>query len=306
MSKKSITESRVLRLSIWGLIIFSIIGIVLGLAFTSYVILFDGFFALFSTIISYITLKISQFIHKKDRFNFPFGKSTLEPVIVLIQYLVLGLILFYTLTSTFHILLTGGNQAVNILAIIIYLLISINIMHFIVTKMKKLASKTKSPLIEAEIFQWQVSITQSYYALAGYIIAYILILLSFHQFIPYIDPLLVLIFVILTLFSVVKEIITAFKEIIGMRSISKKLHREIEAKIETIVAQYGIEDHYVRVNKMGSTIFIEIDFLVARDFKFGSIRQQDQIREKIENLLDITDYELWLTIGFTTRRKWLN
>lgn len=304
MASKNEAESKILRISIWGLLTFSVIGVVFGVVFSSEVILFEGLFSLFSVITSYITLKISQYIHKKDRFNFPFGKETLEPMVVLIQYLLLSVFLVYALWDAIYGLATGGSD-VHLLGAILYLVVSILVLYVIVGRMKKIAKENHSPLIDSEVFQWEISIKQSFYALASYILTYILVLLSFTGIIPYIDPALVIIFVLLTFVSVIKEIVKAFKEIIGMRSISKHLSDEIEVKIQKIVTQYQIQNYYLRVNKVGSTITIEIDFLVDRDFAFGSVHQQDQIRDEIEKLLEITDYELWLTIGFTTKHKWV-
>ncbi len=304
MSKKNEAEIRILRLSIWGLFTFSLIGIGFGLFFSSDVILFDGLFSLFFVVTSFFTLKISRFIHKNDPFNFPFGKENLEPIVVLIQYLILSFFLVVALLDAISVIWAGGSK-VNLFGSITYLAVSILVLLVIVNRMSKIAKEASSPLIDSEILQWRISIKQSFYALIGYIISAILTFFSINQFIPYIDPIMVIIFVILTFATVLREVIRSSKEIIGMRSISKELTEEVEKIIVDIVKKYQINDYFIRINKVGSSLTLEVDFLVQKDFPFGKVHQQDIIREEIEDKLKVKDYDLWLTIAFTTQYKWI-
>lgn len=97
MAKNQAMEDKALKMSIVVLIIFAVSGIIFGLILSSDVIIFDGIFSLLSVGVSLITLKISRFIHKQDHFNFPFGKENIEPVVVVIQYLILSGFLIYAL-----------------------------------------------------------------------------------------------------------------------------------------------------------------------------------------------------------------
>ncbi len=304
MVKNHSQEEKALKLSIGALILFSLMGIVFGLLLSSEVIFFDGIFSLFSVAIGFVTLRVSRFIRKKDHFNFPFGKEAIEPVVVVIQYLILSAFLMYALYDAIQMIASGGSET-QLGSVILYLAITTAILFFVVRKMKTIAEKAHSTIIDAEFVQWKVTLNQSFFALGGYLVSLLLVAFSFNNILPYIDPGVLIIFIILTFITVIKEMLAAFKEVIGMRNISNQLQQEIEGKVKDIVAIYQIKDYYLRVNKVGSTMVVEVDFLVDKEFKFGSVHQQDEIREAFEKSLANIEYELWLSIAFTTQYKWI-
>lgn len=304
MAKNYQLESKALKTSIVSLVSFSLVGILFGTLLSSEVIFFDGVFSLIGVVTSLITFQISRFIHKADHFNFPFGKETLEPVMVFIQYLILSGFLLYTLYDAIHMILAGGN-VVEVKSVIVYLAISTTVLYFVVRRMRKIAKNSHSTLIDSELLQWEISMKQSLWTLGSYIASQILMWLSVDKILPYVDPVILIIFILLTATTVVKEMIFSFKEVIGMKTVSNQLQQEIEAKVKNIVKKYHIKDFYLRVKKVGSLVVIEVDFLVDKEFQFGSVYHQDEIREAFEKSLKNIEYDLWLSIAFTTQYKWI-
>lgn len=304
MAKDIQLESKTLKYSVFSLISFSLIGVACGLLLSSDVILFDGIFSIFGVLTSLATFRISRFIHKKDHFNFPFGKENVEPVVVLFQYLLLSAFLGYTLFDAVRIILSGGNR-VQLGSVILYLLLNTLALVVIVKKMRRSAEKSHSTLVESELVQWEISLRQSLFALGSYSFSLVLAIFSYDAILPYIDPAVLVVFVLLTFITVIKEIVAAFKEIIGMRSVNLPLQQSIENHVKTIKEKYHIKDYYLRVNKVGSTIVVEVDFLVDEEFEHGNVYQQDMIREEFKKGLHDIDYDLWLSIAFTTQYKWV-
>lgn len=297
-------EAKVLRFSILVMFMFALLGIIFGLLLQSEVIIFDGLFSLFSILLSYFTLLGSRFIHKKDHFNFPFGKEIIEPIIVLVQYTIVLLVLIYTFQSAVYTIIAGGNE-LQLGWVIMYVAISTLLVYLVVLKIRKFYNKDEySTLVDAEIKSWEVTLTQSLGVLIGYILAQIAVWLSFTNITPYIDPVILLIVVVVASKTPIIEIKNAMKEMIGMKSISDEFQKSIQVKLDDIVTMYGISKSYLRVQKRGSLLFIEIDFLVEKDFKYSKIADQDMIREKVEDSLQSVPYDLWLTIAFTSHRKW--
>lgn len=304
MAKDIQLESKTLKYSVFSLISFSLIGVACGLLLSSDVILFDGIFSIFGVLTSLATFRISRFIHKKDHFNFPFGKENVEPVVVLFQYLLLSAFLGYTLFDAVRIILSGGNR-VQLGSVILYLLLNTLALVVIVKMMRRSAEKSHSTLVESELVQWEISLRQSLFALGSYSFSLVLAIFSYDAILPYIDPAVLVVFVLLTFITVIKEIVAAFKEIIGMRSVNLPLQQSIENHVKTIKEKYHIKDYYLRVNKVGSTIVVEVDFLVDEEFEHGNVYQQDMIREEFKKGLHDIDYDLWLSIAFTTQYKWV-
>lgn len=304
MAKNVKIEGKALRLSLISLISFSVLGIILGIVMSSEVIFFDGIYSLFGVLSSAATLKISQFIHKKDHFNFPFGKENLEPTVVIIQYLLLSFFLVISLREAINTILNGGND-VELLGVIIYLIVTTAILYVVVIRLRRMAKDSHSTLINSELIQWEISLRQSIFALVSYLATLALMWFSFNSILPYIDPAVLIVFIVLSFTTVIKELVKAFKELIGMKSISNQFHQKIENSVKQIVKNYSIKDYYLRVNKVGSVVVVEVDFLVDKDFKFGAVHQQDEIREEFEKSLSHIEYDLWLSIAFTTQYKWI-
>lgn len=304
MPKEHTTESRALRLSIGALITFSLMGILFGVILSSEVIFFDGIFSLLGVATGFITLKISHYMQKNDHFNFPFGKVALEPMAVLMQYLILGGLLAFTLYEAIHTILHGGNK-VQLGWVMLYLIINTAIVVFLVVKFRKISAEHHTTLIDSELLQWEISLRQSLWTLGSYGLSVILVWLSFDEILPYIDPAVLIIFILLTFTTIAKEITNAFKEIIGMKTISATLHQDIEDKVKGITQTYHIKDYYLRIRKIGGMVVVEVDFLVDEKFKHGNVYQQDEIREAFEKCLSHIDYELWLSVAFTTQYKWI-
>ena len=90
MPKDPKLERFVLRFSVFASLFFAIAGILVGLWLSSSFILFDGVYSFLSVIMSWISLRAGVFMLTADK-RFPFGKSTIEPFIILFQY---GVLLF--------------------------------------------------------------------------------------------------------------------------------------------------------------------------------------------------------------------
>lgn len=305
MAKNSKQEDKALKISILALVGFSLLGIVFGILLSSDVVFYDGIFSLIGVATSFATLKISRYIHKNDHFNFPFGKETLVPVVVLIQYLIMSGFLLLVLVEAVTMLLQGGNK-VQLGNVILYMAVSTGILYGLVRKMRQLGHNSHSSLIESEVIQWEISLKQSLWNLGSYLVSLIFVRLSYESIVAYVDPAILLLFVGFTSVTVIREIRVAFKEVIGMRTISQKLHAQIEDSVKAMVQKYQMRDWYLRVRKVGGMVVVEVDFLVDRDFRFGDVYQQDLIREEFEKSLSALEYDLWLSITFTTQYKWMD
>lgn len=305
MNENQNTEGKILRLSIFAQIFFSLLGIAFGLLLSSDVIMFDGVYSLFGLTTSFATLQVSRFIQKKDHHNFPFGKEHIVPTVVVIQYLLVSAFLLSTLYSAVLTLLAGGHP-LQLGPIFIYLIVVAAVLFIVVRRLKGMATTSPTSLVQAELVQWELSLRQTLFTLGSYLLAFAVMLLAYDSVLPYIDSSVLILFILFSFFTVLRELKAAFKELIGMRTISDKLQKEIEGRVQYIVKTYAIKDYFLRVNKMGDEIAIEIDFLVDKEYRFDSVYQQDGIRNELEKSLSHIPFDIWLSIAFTTQYKWVD
>ena len=303
MGKNIQTETKLLKLSIWAMLGFSILGLIFGMLLSSSYILFDGIYSLQGVVLSFFSLRLSHFIRKKDHFNFPFGKESLEPGIIIIQYLVALILLVITFAESVYSILHGGNS-LELGWTIVYIGITTIVVYVVYTRIRKESKGAYSPLLDGETKQWKLSLYQNIGVFIGYMIAQATVWLSYDFIVPYIEPAILIIVVILLIKTPIYEIGNALKELLGMRTVSEALYHKMEQSLEEICIFYDMKKFYLRVNKRGSIVFIEIDFLVDFNFEYDTIEHQDMIREKVEESLGYIKYDIWLTIAFTCHKKW--
>lgn len=160
-----------------------------------------------------------------------------------------------------------------------------------------------SALIKAEANQWMMDSLVSVGVFAGFLAALLLQVTGTALWvIPYIDPFMVIAVSVYFLQFPLREMKKALREVLEM-SPEGPLRREIEAAVQEVEAQYGITESFLRVTRVGKTIWVEIDFVAVSD-ELGSLKTQDRIREKIAGVLEGAAPKKWLTVSFMSDRRW--
>lgn len=303
MSQKN--DNLVFKLSMISLLVFAILGIVFGIILNSDVIFIDGVYSIISILASFLTMKITQFISKKDIKRFPFGKERLEPLVVLLQYTFLNLVLLYVFIDAIKIILNGGSE-LQLGWTLVYLVATTVVLYFFIVKLRQYGSKTKSPIVKTELINWEISLVQSLYVIGGYLIGLLIQMFTDLRVILFIDPIILIVFVLVTFNQTISESIDAFKELIGMNTLSSKQLNQFEEILKSTKENYEIKSYYLRLNKVGKQIVLEVDFLVDDHFKYQTIAQQDQIREFIFEKAKSEKYDLWLNVTFTNDMRWID
>lgn len=300
--KDPVIEDRLLQHSIFSSLFLSVFGIAAGFLLSSSFVLFDGLYALLSVVLSVFSLRGGRFITVKDDVHFPFGKESLEPILVFFQYLIVFLLLIYAFVDAIDTIRSGGDP-VELGFVIGYLTISALIALIVYRHLKQLNRSARSILATAEVEQWRLTVIMGIGAVAGYGIAGIATWLSFENVARYVDPVMLMLIVLFLIRYPVKEMVQAMREMLGM-STSERLMIDIKQSVAKIVDEYEVDDMYLRISKTGSLIFIEIDLIVAKNYRYDSILEQDLIREQIDAALEWLPQTKWLTVAFTANRKW--
>ena len=91
MSQISDLEKKLLLVSIYIALAFSVLGILVGLLVNSQVIFFDGIYSMISVTLTGLSLLAAKYMGKTDWNRFPFGKDILEPIVLIIKYTIIPL-----------------------------------------------------------------------------------------------------------------------------------------------------------------------------------------------------------------------
>src|SRR5690554_3247863 len=124
MSKRKLDselESQLLSLSVLASLVFTILGIGIGMVTGSSVVLFDGFYSGISLLLSYLSLIAAKMVNSEtdDNPRFPYGLSAIEPFLVGVKYLTLIFLCIYSAFSAMFDIASGGSD-VNIDIVLVY------------------------------------------------------------------------------------------------------------------------------------------------------------------------------------------
>ncbi|OFV10783.1 cation transporter [Staphylococcus sp. HMSC13A10] len=295
--KKNNEISHILTISTSGALIFSVVGIFLGIISNSDMVLLDGLYAVLSLLISALSLYTSIIIKKPSSESFPFGKYIFQPLTIVFNSSILLLLCILSLVSSIYAIMQGGRDINANIGLFygIFSFIGCGIICLLLSKNRK-----KSDLIYAEMFQWLLDTCVSFGLVLGFILMFIFKYIGLYWLIPYIDPVLVLIAGLILIIMPIRLLYKSGKEIISM-SASEEVQYDIYNIVKEKNLKYNIKDEDIRISKMGQVIYIDLQNIVNKDSYIQNIKQADEYRNEIieEINQNFTNFDKWLNISFT-------
>ncbi|MDV2683892.1 cation diffusion facilitator family transporter [Alkalihalophilus lindianensis] len=296
------SEKGVLMLSVYGALLFAVIGVVWGLMIDSQMILFDGGYSFISVVLSLLSLLGATYIKKRDEKRFPFGKEVIEPIIIIAKYVVILLLCVVALISSGYDLLNGGREVAPGYALAYSVLSTLGclVVLFFLTKR---ARNSQSGFIEAEQKQWLMDTLLSVAVLLGFLFATLLTYTKYVHYVVYIDPLMVLLVSLYCLKLPYVMIRDHVREVLEM-SPAPQIQSHIHHLVKEMEQKYQFVESVTRTSKVGEKLYIEIDFILDASSNAQTVKEHDLIREEMDHQMKGIGYTQWLTISFTQDRKW--
>lgn len=296
-------EERYLKASSYGALLFAVFAFVLGLVLRSQVILFDGLYSVISVLLSFLGLFAFRYMQKTDWKRFPFGKDTIEPLIVLTKYLALVTLVAGSLISAVIAIFQGGRE-IPVEAGLIYAGVAVLYCLVMYRIMKRGERSLHSNLLRTEVSEWYLDMMVSLGVLLGFLIAFGFSRIP--RLVPYqsyIDPVMMILVALYFIKWPVYEIKKALKSLLDMRPTDGS-SAYVEGIIKEIEQVRGFQESIIRVTRPRQSLWLEVDFVVGEENLDLSIREQDGIRKEIISKLN-REYpgEHWVTVVFTNERK---
>lgn len=286
--------SRILVISTIGSLLFSVSGIFLWIISNSDMVLLDGLYSVISLVISSLSLFTSYMIKKPNRDSFPFGKYIFQPLTIVFNSSILLLCILSLISSANAILNNGRIINANIgLGYGIFSFLGCGLIYLILFK-------NKYDLIYTEKLQWLLDTCVSFELIIGFAIIFVVKCTSFSWFIPYIDPVLVLMAGVILIFMPIRLLFNNFKEIISM-SASDEIQYNLHETIKEMNAKYYIKEEDLRITKIGQMIYIDLQNIVDNTSKIQTIKQAYKYRNEVIEIInkDFNNFDKWLNISFT-------
>lgn len=300
--QKRLRERRLIKFSIGIGSVFTVWAIVVGILGDSKSIIFDALFSMVGISLSGVSLLVNNFVRKPDDDNLPFGRAQFEPFSMTLQSSVIIFLCLYSVATSVMDMINGG-KVVELDIALPYLVASIIGCFALWLYFRRKALEIRSEYVRIEATEWQLDALLSMGVLIVLSLGYFLQDAPLSFLIPYLDPGMVIIISILFLRIPVRTFRKNIRELLQFApddDVEDKIHNEAEK----ISQRYGFTDEYVRVAKTGGSYTIEIDFLLPKDLGGTQVQDLDLVRQELYDAIR-GEYKMWLTISFTTERKWM-
>ena len=278
-------ESFAIKFSIWGSVITATAGVLAAIYGHSRSLLFDALNTVIGITISSAGLWISKLLKIKYSKRFNFGYYSFEPLFVLANgLLMLGLAVSLFITSI-QTILRGGRQ-IELPVVIQYLIFSVIVCSTQAIILRYFSKKTKSELLRTESTNWLFDTVVSLVVLGAFLNSLWLKNTSFKFIIPYLDPGITIILILVILPQPIKLTKSGLFDLLRAAP-PHKIIAEIKEKLMGNKHHYGFSEIEIHAAKIGRTTSIEIICFYNKNFEIGTIEKLDtlgnEIKTEVEN-----------------------
>ena len=291
---RRMSETRALRLSVWASLLVGVVGVVWGLVADSRVVLFDGVFTIFGTALSALSLLAAWAARLAPDERYPFGREAVIPVAIVVQGAALTATLLYAAIDSVSLILSGGSDTAPT-SVIGYGLVTLVVALVVAFGLPRLAPR--SELASAEADQWRAGALLSAIIAVGAAAAWGAAALGWHRAVPYADPVLVLVAVVVLAPVPWRLLRSGGREILEAAPPPAVREAIAQAAAEAS-AEFGLGDPIVRATKLGRRVYVEIDYIVAAGQ--WDVADEDRVRRRLIGALEPLGYEIWANVELTT------
>ncbi|KJF98732.1 cation diffusion facilitator family transporter [Photobacterium leiognathi] len=300
--RKISKERMALKISLAGTIFVASLGIGYGLYVGSNAILLDGMFSFLSMGMTGLSLYTAYLVSKPDDEQFQFGYAHFEPLINVVNGLLILITCLFAFITGVQTIMHGGHDIVLGDAIIYAVLSTVSCfsIYFFETH---IARSVDSELVRVDSQEWLVDAILSAAILVGFILVVIFDALGYSKWNAYVDPILVTTLSIAASILPIKVLRRNLKEVLLVAP-QDSAQEHVDQVIAELSEKYDFDDYTHHFAKIGRQYDLEINILVKDENKWTT-KQQDRIRQIIWDRLEDDLGETWLSVSFTAQERWL-
>ncbi|MZG56586.1 cation diffusion facilitator family transporter [Photobacterium lucens] len=300
--RKISKERMALKISLAGTIFVASLGIGYGLYVGSNAILLDGMFSFLSMGMTGLSLYTAYLVSKPDDEQFQFGYAHFEPLINVVNGLLILITCLFAFITGVQTIMHGGHDIVLGDAIIYAVLSTVSCfsIYFFETY---IARSVDSELVRVDSQEWLVDAILSAAILVGFILVVIFDAMGYSKWNAYVDPILVTTLSIAASVLPIKVLRRNLKEVLLVAP-QDSAQEHVDQVIAELSEKYDFDDYTHHFAKIGRQYDLEINILVKDENKWTT-KQQDRIRQIIWDKLEDDLGETWLSVTFTAQERWL-
>lgn len=277
-------------------------GTVMGILSDSHAVLLDGIFSLIAVLIKLLMLETSHLIRRETSVKFQFGYWQLEPLVLFVEGAFTLVVVLYAAAAGIQGLLHGGNDVDFGMAVYYALFFAIadTAFYFYVRKVNR---TLRSNLVHFDNVSWSIDAALAVGLLISFGGAWLLEHTAYAYYSRYVDPLIMIALAVYMMLPTFHILSPSFKQILG--EAPEDVHEHVQTVMDSFMKRYGFKDYVSSVQQYGSTRIIEIDILLPKNYPETDLAEFDTIRNQIDAAIGYRADQKWVTITFTTTRRWM-
>lgn len=290
--KKYKMENKILKLSLTGTIIFTVVEVIAAVLLGSKTVIADGIFDLFDLMLLLPMFILVPFLYKPVSENKPYGFSQIESLLVLLKYTVLLVVVINMIVSNIKILLNGGHT-VDAFSVLMYESTLCFFCILMLLFLRHLSRSYSSLMIQSELYLWKVDVVSTLGISVAFLFQLLLANTELKFIIPYIDSSVAIVVSLFLLKEPVVQIFKTLRELV-LFSPEKEIMDEIRIVVKEDIKTYNYSLDFLDVTQTGRKTWIEVyvksksDIIKVKDFK----NIQEHITKDLENKFDQISVEI--------------
>jgi cation diffusion facilitator family transporter len=295
-------ETKALRLSAAMALFMAALGIVFGILTQSDAIMLDGFFSLVGFAMAVVTIRVSRLVQQPPDERFHFGYAQFEPFLNTVKGLLMLGVAGFAIAAAVNALLHGGRD-LNAGLAVVYAVIALAGCLLVGGVQRRAARRTGSPLVEVDAKNWLVDGVLSGVVAAVFVAALLLERSQYAHWVPYIDPVLVIVVVLAILVVPIRIVREGLREILGFAPPSE-VQADVRARIEGAVGEMPTAMVRVNMMKIGRFFYVLNQVVVSPEFRPGRVGELDGVRARIAKAMEGFEPTPIVDTVFTEDEKW--
>lgn len=278
------------------------LGIGFSVLTSSDAILMDGLFSLVGGVVGAVALRVASMVKQPDDDVYQFGYAAFEPMLNLAKGLLMAFVALFALVSAITVIFHGGRE-VNAGWASFYAVIASTGCFAIAFSQWRLSKKTKSPLLEVDTKNWVIDGIMSVAVALAFVLTWVMSNAGMTSFVPYADPLVVIVLVTFTLSIPAKIIRDNWGQLLGRapaQEVQDRVYRAVDSILKDIK---GIQTR-TRIHQIGRLTFVQVYIICSEDFKTAGLPEFDECRQSIDDALTKQFDNLALDVIFTHDVHW--
>lgn len=295
-------EQGALRRSAWAYLGMAALGIGFALLTRSGAVLLDGVYSLVSCGAALLALRVARFVETPSSEGYHFGFAKVEPMLNAMRGLLILGIGAFAAVSAVDALLHGG-RAVSAGWGVVYGVAAAAGCLAMAWSQQRTSRTLTSPLLAADARNWMIDGLLSSATAAAFLLAFLLRDGDGAHLVPYVDPGLVLLLVLVTVRVPLSMIVANLREMV-MAAPAEAQQADVRSRVEGATGDLPVEMLRVRMAPIGRYFYVMVHVILPADWQPTSLRQIDDARCRVARALEGIHARPVLDVLFTSDRRW--